>query len=51
MITQSYFVADFKFPMNKVKKQSERVIKERQAKKFKELVSFLLLFTHACYKS
>ena len=51
MITQSYFVVDFKFPMNKIKIQSERIIKEKQVKKFKEFVSFLFLFQHACYKS
>ena len=51
MITQSNLVVVFKFPMNKIKIQSERIIKEKQAKKFKEFVSFLFLFQHACYKS
>ena len=51
MITQSKFVVDVKFSMNKIKIQSERIMKEKQAKKFKEFVSFLLLFQGACYKS
>ena len=33
MITQSNFVVDFKLPMNKIKIQTERAIKEKQAKK------------------
>ena len=33
MITHSNFVVDFKFPMNKIKIQTERVIKEKGAKK------------------
>ena len=51
MIAQSNFVVDVKFSKNKIKINSERIIKEKQAKKFKEFVSFLLLFQHACYKS
>ena len=51
MIIQSNFVADFKFPMNKINIQNERIIKEKQAKNFEEFVSFLLLFQHVCYKS
>ena len=33
MIIQSNFVDDFKFAMNKIKIQSERIIKEKQVKK------------------
>ena len=37
MIIQSNFVVDFKFPINKIKIQNERIIKEKQAKTLKDL--------------
>ena len=40
MIIHSNFVAEVKFPMNNIKIQRERIIKEKQAKKFEEFVSF-----------